>query len=72
MDNSMINPSIVSLEKKVNNRYALVVIAAKRARQIIAGDSKVTDFDSKKPLTLSIHEINEDKLEYENLNTEDK
>lgn len=67
MSNSMINPSIVSLLEKVDNRYALVVVASKRARQIIAGEPKLTDFDSNKPVTIAIHEIDEGKITYENI-----
>lgn len=67
MSSSMINPSIVSLLKKVDNRYALVVVAAKRARQLIAGDSKLTEFESNKPVTVAIHEIDEDKIEFESI-----
>ena len=37
MNNSMINPSIVDLLEKVDNRYSLVVATSKRARQIIEG-----------------------------------
>lgn len=69
MSNSMINPSIVSLLDKVDNRYALVVVAAKRARQIIAGEKKLTDFDSNKPVTVAIHEIDEGKIVYEKVKT---
>lgn len=65
MSNSMINPSIVSLLGKVDNRYALVVVAAKRARQIIAGEEKMTEIESNKPVTIAIHEISEDKITYE-------
>ena len=37
MNNSMINPSIVELLNKVDNRYTLVTVTAKRARQLIEG-----------------------------------
>lgn len=67
MSNSMINPSIVSLLKKVDNRYALVVVTAKRARQLIAGESKLTDFESNKPVTIAIHEIDEGKIKFESI-----
>lgn len=65
MSNSMINPSIVALLEKVDNRYALVVVAARRARQIIAGEKKLTDFESSKPVTIAIHEIDEGKVVFE-------
>jgi DNA-directed RNA polymerase subunit omega len=61
----MINPSIVSLLEKVDNRYALVVVAAKRARQLIAGEKKLTNIDSNKPVTVAINEISEGKVIYE-------
>lgn len=69
MSNSMINPSIVSLLEKVDNRYALVVVTAKRARQLIAGEAKLTNYDSNKPVTIAIHEIYENKVVYEKTNT---
>jgi DNA-directed RNA polymerase subunit omega len=61
----MINPSIVSLLEKVDNRYALVVVAAKRARQLISGDEKEVNIESNKPVTVAIHEIDEGKVLYE-------
>lgn len=67
MSNSMINPSIMSLLEKVDNRYALVVVTAKRARQIIDGEKKLTDVDSTKPVTIAINEINEGKIVYESV-----
>jgi DNA-directed RNA polymerase subunit omega len=61
---SMIEPSINSLLKKVDNQYTLVVVTAKRARQIAAGANKLTTTYSDKPVTIAIHEINEDKITY--------
>ena len=37
MANTMINPSVVDLLKKVEDRYSLVMVTSKRARQIIGG-----------------------------------
>lgn len=65
MSNSMINPPILSLLKKIDNRYALVVVTSKRARQLISGDKKLTDVDSNKPVTVAVNEINEGKISYE-------
>ena len=59
MNNSMINPSIVNLLEKVDNRYSLVVATSKRARQIIEGQSPLVQVDSTKPVTIAIHEIYE-------------
>jgi DNA-directed RNA polymerase subunit omega len=63
----MIDPSIVSLLDKVDSRYSLVVVVSKRARQIIAGEKKLTDYDSNKPVTIAIHELNEGKIVYEKI-----
>lgn len=59
MNNEMINPSIVDLLKKVDNRYSLVVATSKRARQIIEGQSPLVQVDSTKPVTIAIEEISE-------------
>lgn len=64
MTNSMIDPSILDLLEKVDNRYALVVVASKRARQLVAGEKKLIDIDSNKPVTIAINEINEGKVSY--------
>lgn len=65
--NSMINPSIVSLLEKVDNRYSLVVVAARRARQIVDGDKTLVEIESTKPVTIAINEINERKIKYESV-----
>lgn len=69
MSNAMINPSIVSLLEKVDNRYSLVVIAAKRARQLIDGEKPLVEIDSTKPVTIAINEIHEGKINFESLKT---
>jgi len=60
----MIYPPISSLLKKVDSRYTLVVVTAKRARQLAEGANKLTDCPSDKPVTVALHEINEDKITY--------
>lgn len=61
---SMIEPAIGKLLTKVDSRYTLVVAAAKRARQITDGASKLTRCTSDKSVTIAINEINEDKISY--------
>lgn len=68
MSNSMINPSIVDLLEKVDNRYSLVIITSKRARQIIDGSEAYVSVESNKPLTIAINEVNDGLIEYEQLN----
>lgn len=60
----MLYPSINELLDKVDSRYTLVVVAAKRARQIIDGhDPKVEPY-SKKPVSIATQEVFEEKLKY--------
>ncbi|MEG0772256.1 DNA-directed RNA polymerase subunit omega [Clostridium sp.] len=65
MSNAMINPSIVKLLEKVDNRYSLVVATSKRARQLIEGEKPFINIKSTKPLTVAINEINEGAIEAE-------
>ncbi|WP_411683001.1 DNA-directed RNA polymerase subunit omega [Clostridium thailandense] len=65
MNNSMIDPSIVDLLKKVDNRYTLVTMTAKRARQLIEGEEPLVRTNSTKPVTISINEISEGAITYE-------
>ena len=64
MSNSMINPSVVDLLKKVEDRYSLVIVTSRRARQIIDGNEPLTSNPSKKPLTIAINEVNEGLISY--------
>lgn len=65
MNNSMINPSVVDLLKKVEDRYSLVIVTSKRARQLIDGSKQLIDVNSKKALTIAINEVNEGAVGYE-------
>lgn len=65
MSNSMINPSVVDLKKKTGDRYSLVVITSKRARQLIDGDEAKVKAGIQKPLTVAINELNQGKVLFE-------
>ncbi len=58
----MVKPSVQELLKKVDNRYRLVVVTAKRARQIANGDICMTRVKEKSPVTLAANEIAEGKV----------
>lgn len=64
MNNSMINPSIVELLEKVEDRYSLVLVTSKRARQIIGGSKPLIEKKFIKPLTTAINELNEGELHF--------
>lgn len=59
----MISPTINTLLQKVDSKYTLVVAVAKRARQLVDGQTSLVDISSIKPVTIAIHEIAEGKLE---------
>ena len=65
MNNSMIDPSVVDLLDKIHDRYSLVMLTSKRARQLIEGSAPKISVDSNKPLTIAINELDEDAFEFE-------
>ena len=42
----------------VNSRYSIVMATAKRARQIVGGDTPLVDGRGKKPLSIAVEELN--------------
>ncbi|MBP3038331.1 DNA-directed RNA polymerase subunit omega [Bacillaceae bacterium Marseille-Q3522] len=61
----MLYPSIDSLLKKIDSKYSLVSVAAKRARRIQMGDKLVLDkYVSQKNVGKALEEIYADKLHY--------
>ncbi|MBW4828624.1 MAG: DNA-directed RNA polymerase subunit omega [Clostridiaceae bacterium] len=60
----MLYPSINEITKKADSRYTLVMLAAKRARQLVDGNEPYIDTDSTKPVSVAIEEIAEDKISY--------
>jgi DNA-directed RNA polymerase subunit omega len=62
----MIYPSIDKLLKKVDSKYSLVVIAAKRARQLLA-DENYTEPKNRKSVSVALQEIMDDKITYKRL-----
>jgi DNA-directed RNA polymerase subunit omega len=62
-------PSIDSLVKKVDSKYTLVTLAAKRARELNDGQPPlIDDAEGKKPVSIALEEIYYDKITY-NKNT---
>ncbi len=46
----------------VQSRYSIVIAAAKRARQIIAGSAPLVDAKSQKPLSIAVEELYKGKV----------
>ena len=61
---SIVEPTIVELNEKVDCRYTLVVEASKRARQLVAGGQPLLDRKDMKPLKLAVEEINRGLITY--------
>ena len=55
----MVKPTVKELLKVVDNRFELVVVTAKRARQIADGSPVLTDVQEESPVTLAANEIAE-------------
>jgi len=60
----MINPPMSSLLEKVDSRYTLAILAAKRARMLTNGAAKLTNNASTKDVTIALYEIKEGKVTY--------
>ncbi|MDD2573492.1 MAG: DNA-directed RNA polymerase subunit omega [Bacillota bacterium] len=60
----MLYPSISSLLKKADSRYTLVVLAAKRARQLNRQNQISEEHNATKSVSVAIKEIEEGKIGY--------
>ncbi len=58
----IVKPTVTELLKVINNRFELVVVASKRARQIASGDLPMTDVKEENPVTIAVNEISEGKV----------
>ena len=60
----MVEPTIDELLTKADSKYSLVCAAAKRARELVDGAEPMNSGDAKKPGTMALQEIGEDKIDY--------
>lgn len=61
----MIKPPLEALLGRVENKYALVIVAAKRARQLKEGALPMVEVDSGNPVTVALEEISAGKIRFE-------
>lgn len=61
----LIKPTLESLMKRVDSKYTLVTLAAKRARQLTDGDKPLVDVDTTKVVSIAMEEIDQGKITYE-------
>ena len=60
----LIKPTLESLMTKVDSKYTLVTLAAKRARQLTDGDEPLVDVDTTKVVSIAMEEIDEGMITY--------
>lgn len=58
----IVKPTVNDLLDHAENRFALVIAASKRAREIANGDEVLTEVKEEAPVTLAANEINEGKV----------
>lgn len=60
----MLYPPLSELMKKVDNRFTLCIVVAKRARRLLEGDRPLLECNSKKPVSIATNEVCEGKITY--------
>ena len=58
----MVKPTVNELIEKIDDRYKLVVVTSKRARQLSEGALPLTDKEEESMVTLAAQEIAEGKV----------
>ena len=58
----LVKPTVLELLEKVDNRFRLVTVTSKRARQIAVGSKPLTKKDEPSPVSLAAYEIAEGKV----------
>jgi DNA-directed RNA polymerase subunit omega len=61
----MIKPSLDQLMELVDSKYSLVIIGARRGRDLQAGAPKQVDSRSNKPVTVALEELAAGRLFFE-------
>ena len=60
----LLYPSVNKLQEKTDSRYSLVILTAKRARDIIDGKPVLTEEESERPVSQAAREVAEDLITY--------
>jgi len=60
----MNRPPLDVLLSKVENKYTLVNLVGKRAREIVVGSKPLVDYATSKPVTMALEEIAQGKITY--------
>lgn len=65
----MLYPAMNKLTEYVPNRYMMVNVVARRARQIASEAEMTGEHLTEKPVTLAIHEVADGKFDASTINT---
>lgn len=65
MTMDIVHPPMSQLLRKVDSRYTLVVLAAKRARQLLDGAEAKVDVPTNKNVTQALAEVADGRIRYE-------
>ena len=60
----LLYPSINTLNEKTDSRYSLVILAAKRARDIVDGKAALTEEVCERPVSQAAKEVAADMITY--------
>ena len=60
----LLYPSVNKLQEKTDSRYSLVILAAKRARDLVDGKRAITEYESERPVSQAAKEIAQDLITY--------
>ena len=60
----LLYPSVNKLQEKTDSRYSLVILTAKRARDIIEGKPVLTEEESERPVSQAAKEVAADLITY--------
>ena len=61
----IIEPTVVSLSKRADCRYSLIVEVSKRARQLVAGAEPLIATSENKPVSIAVREVDQGLITYE-------
>ena len=67
----LLYPAIDVLKTKVDSKYTLAIMAAKRARDLIDGKPQLTLAENTKPISIATAEIAGDLISYERTEAEE-
>jgi len=65
----LLYPAIDLLKTKVDSKYTLAILSAKRARDLIDDKPRLIEIDNNKPISIATAEIAEDMISFRRLET---